>query len=285
VINEDDESRRFYRCLNEHYDELFPSSPQSVRFLDRRCREGRDEGRPARVLDLACGTGSHAAGLAMLGHDVQGIDIEPAMIARARRHEQCGLGLRFISGDMRNLGRLLVRSQPFDLIYCLGNSIVHLDTRREIRSVLSQSHGLLGRGGRLVVQIVNFDRLLRPLAVEGEVALPKIRSRRGETVLHRSYAAITSNADPQGVGHEDTAVPRSRSVGRKVLFRAQLDVRAPKGKRNSYQIATPLIVLTRGELEGLVEEVGFRNSELFGGFDESPLTADSFPLILTAVRR
>ena len=40
--------------------------------------------RPARVLDVACGTGRHAARLAALGHDVTGIDGSPAMLARAR---------------------------------------------------------------------------------------------------------------------------------------------------------------------------------------------------------
>jgi SAM-dependent methyltransferase len=41
--------------------------------------------RGARVLDLGCGTGEDALFLAGLGVDVHGVDVSPAMIARARQ--------------------------------------------------------------------------------------------------------------------------------------------------------------------------------------------------------
>jgi SAM-dependent methyltransferase len=41
--------------------------------------------RGARVLDLGCGTGEDALHLASLGVEVHGIDVSPAMIARARQ--------------------------------------------------------------------------------------------------------------------------------------------------------------------------------------------------------
>jgi len=45
---------------------------------------------------------------------------------------------------------------------------------------------------------------------------------------------------------------------------------------------TPLLVLTAGTLRALVEQAGFTGTELFGGFDGSAWTPDSFPLILAA---
>ena len=38
----------------------------------------------ARVLDVGCGTGAHAGALAARGYDVLGVDVDKAMLERAR---------------------------------------------------------------------------------------------------------------------------------------------------------------------------------------------------------
>jgi SAM-dependent methyltransferase len=55
---------------------------------------------PADVLDAGCGTGSLSALLAGAGHRVTGVDLAPAMVARARA-KLAGAGLpgRFLVGD------------------------------------------------------------------------------------------------------------------------------------------------------------------------------------------
>jgi SAM-dependent methyltransferase len=60
------------------------------------------ESRPGPLLDIGCGTGRVALKLAALGHDVTGLDSDPALIAalRARAREH-GLRLRATVGDMR----------------------------------------------------------------------------------------------------------------------------------------------------------------------------------------
>ncbi len=55
---------------------------------------------PARIADLGCGTGSLAVLLAGEGYAVGGVDLSPAMIARAReKADAAGLAVRFAVAD------------------------------------------------------------------------------------------------------------------------------------------------------------------------------------------
>jgi SAM-dependent methyltransferase len=55
---------------------------------------------PGRALDAACGTGAVAQQLVTRGHDVVGIDVSEAMLARARR---AAPDARFLSGEITDL--------------------------------------------------------------------------------------------------------------------------------------------------------------------------------------
>src|SRR5260370_35089779 len=55
----------------------------------------------ARILDVPCGYGRHAAALARRGFRVVGVDLSRAMIAEARRRAPERPPLTFVPGDMR----------------------------------------------------------------------------------------------------------------------------------------------------------------------------------------
>src|SRR5258705_307498 len=55
----------------------------------------------ARILDVPCGYGRHAAALARRGFRVVGVDLSRAMIAEARRRFAERPRLTFVRGDMR----------------------------------------------------------------------------------------------------------------------------------------------------------------------------------------
>src|SRR5215207_4365133 len=60
------------------------------------------------ILELGCGTGRIAVPLAAAGHDVTAVDIDPAMLERARRRaEQAGAAARsrieFVEADLLGL--------------------------------------------------------------------------------------------------------------------------------------------------------------------------------------
>jgi 2-polyprenyl-3-methyl-5-hydroxy-6-metoxy-1,4-benzoquinol methylase len=58
--------------------------------------------RPARVIELGCGTGASAVWLAARGFEVTAVDISRLAIQRAiRRAARARVGVRFRMGDLR----------------------------------------------------------------------------------------------------------------------------------------------------------------------------------------
>lgn len=97
---------------------------------------------PASALDAGCGTGRVAAELARRGVDVVGVDVDPSMLAEARRRSP---DLTWIGADMAavDLGR------TFDVVVMAGN--VPLFCPPESRPALvSGSARHVARGGVLV---------------------------------------------------------------------------------------------------------------------------------------
>ena len=243
-----EDSAGFYEAISPYYDFIFPVDPGTVEFLAARVRPGSPS------LDVACGTGGHAVALARRGFPVTGVDLDRAMIEKARQ-KGAGLPVRFEVMDMEGLEARLPGG--YGLVYCVGNSLVHLDGEERIRRTLRGWHALLAPGGTLVLQIINYDGIL----ARGAVGLPTLRDPERGLEFERRY---------------DYA-PGAASVG----FRTVLSVDEPGGRRR-IEGSIPLRILRRAELAALVRDAGFRDLQIFGGFDESPLTPDSLPLVLAA---
>lgn len=83
---------------------------------------------PARILDAGCGTGRIATKLTALGHDVVGVDADPAMIEVARERDDV---TRFVHADLVDL---TLNAQTFDIILLAGNVVPFLadDTLVEV---------------------------------------------------------------------------------------------------------------------------------------------------------
>lgn len=113
-----------------------------VDFLVRRLRLPRG----ARILDVPCGYGRHAAALARRGFAVVGVDLSRAMIAEGRRRFTEGPRLRLRHGDMRRLGF----HDEFDAVVNLYTSFGYFSPA-ENEMVLRRMARALKPGGRLVV--------------------------------------------------------------------------------------------------------------------------------------
>ncbi len=275
----------FYAAISRWYDEIFPPDPATVRFLAgllpvAGCRATRDDvspagcsgtGRPHRqepsaVLDAACGTGGHALELARLGCAVAGLDLDGGMIGQARRKAGTARGgssmaagaAVFLAGDMRRVAELC--PGPFDLAYCVGNSLVHLADEGEVGRFLESLRRVLRPGGRLAVQILNYDRILRQHVTE----LPEIHPAGGELRFVRRYEW---GAD----------------APRRVQFATELIVRKG-GREVRLANRVPLLVLPSATLRALAEGAGFREIELAGDFQGGPHGPDSFLTVLTGRR-
>ena len=104
--------------------------------------------RNARVLDAGCGAGRIGGFLASLGHEVVGVDLDPALIAAA---EEDHPKARWLVGDLAEID-LRVNGIPadFPVIVCGGNVAPFLAPSTRVE-VLRRLKLHLALDGRLVV--------------------------------------------------------------------------------------------------------------------------------------
>ncbi|MEB4208307.1 class I SAM-dependent methyltransferase [Mycobacterium sp. 94-17] len=104
--------------------------------------------RGARILDAGCGPGRLAGYLAGVGHQVVGVDVDPALIEAA---EQDHPGPRYLVGDLADLD-LPARgiADPFDVIVSAGNVMAFLAPSTRIQ-VLSRLRAHVAADGRAAI--------------------------------------------------------------------------------------------------------------------------------------
>ncbi|PKL23807.1 MAG: hypothetical protein CVV47_13430 [Spirochaetae bacterium HGW-Spirochaetae-3] len=166
-----------YETLVTAYDELFPPAPAAQAFFGYA--RPKRAGRPALAIDLGCATGAHVALLAGTGWSALGVDPSAAMIAAANERHGDLAGIRFATGSMQDVDGLAPPGSA-SMILCVGNTLPHLG-RSELGGFFSRSAETLEPEGRLVVQMLNYAKLL----AERPASLPDIRA--GSWLFRRSY--------------------------------------------------------------------------------------------------
>lgn len=137
-----------YDKFAEHYDVLELKASNYYEkindFLDKIFKKHKVK----TVLDMTCGTGAQAIGLARRGYKVTASDISKGMLRIAKKKAK-GLKIRFHQGDMRTskLGR-------FDAVVVIFNAIAHL-TKRDFEKTIKNVSGNLNKNGLFVFDIFN----------------------------------------------------------------------------------------------------------------------------------
>ena len=108
----------------------------------------------ARILDLACGTGTLLIALAKRGYACFGIDQSPEMIAIAKEKARGHSDISFEIQDMQNL-QLRKR---FDLVTCTFDSLNYLTDMNSVKRMFMSAAAVLDIGGLFV-----FDSNTKPM--------------------------------------------------------------------------------------------------------------------------
>lgn len=217
------------------------------------------------VLDLGCGTGEHTQLFASMGYTAVGIDRSAEMVEKARDYENqhSPHGPSYVEGDFAELAERV--DTRFGAAICLGNVLPHLEDPELERSLRAWAECLIP-GGRLVVQLINYERI----RARGIRSLPvnlREHPEGGEVVFVR---LMTPDGDRHILFHPTTLHLRP-GAERPVELAATKEVR--------------LRAWTRTEIESAFEGAGFECAATFGdmtGGAYEPL--DSPDLVVVAVR-
>jgi SAM-dependent methyltransferase len=152
------EARMFYDSVAEFYDEmtgfsdeLLPACKALETFLKRYPAE--------RLLDSACGTGIYAIAASKLGLSATGADLSAKMIEKAEANSiRENVTVDWVTSDLKDLQ--MSRIEKFDMILCMGNSVPHFLTPGDIGNVFRVWKNLLNPGGVLVVELLNYRKIL-----------------------------------------------------------------------------------------------------------------------------
>lgn len=164
-----------YSRFARWYDRIFPFSPGVYAFLSRHMDR---PGGP--VLDLGCGTGDYCAAFARDGMRAVGLDLDAAMIFRAR---ESGSGAEFHVLDM---GDFQVLGGPWSFIYSIGNTAAHLPPEK-FWSCVDSVAACLEPDGTWIVQVMNWDYVL---GLRHFTFPPKVMDG---AVFHRFYEDISAS--------------------------------------------------------------------------------------------
>jgi SAM-dependent methyltransferase len=221
------------------------------------------------ILELGVGSGRLAVPLAADGHEVTGVDVDPAMLARARTAavaagRATARRLRLVEGDARTIR--LPGAGTFRLAMIPLNSIFLVGGRADQAAVVATLAAHLAPGGLAVLDawLPDVDDLAR---YDGRVMLEWVREEpgSGRTVTKTASAIL----DPS------TGVVRLTTI-----FEAGLPGEAPVRwvRVDRLRLAGPDELVAHAEAAGLVVET------LAGDYDMGDLGPGAERIVLVARR-
>jgi SAM-dependent methyltransferase len=111
------------------------------------------------VVDVACGTGRHAAKFHEWGLQIEGADLSHGMIDRARSSFGEGERLRWIVRGFDQPIDLEKNKTPFDAALCMGNSLALAPNLEIVDRAIQQMFAAIRPGGIVVIQVLNLWQL------------------------------------------------------------------------------------------------------------------------------
>jgi daunosaminyl-N,N-dimethyltransferase/N-dimethyltransferase len=134
-----------YQALAEHYDRIYHNKPYAAEAeVVAGVLAGLGIPDGSRLLDAACGTGSHLQQLADR-YQVSGFDLHPAMLEIARRKVPAA---ELWVGDLREFQV----PEPFDAAVCLFSAIGYLLTREDLAACARCFAAAVRPGGVVLIE-------------------------------------------------------------------------------------------------------------------------------------
>jgi len=238
----------FYKQIAPFYHHIFKINVNQVDFIKLKIPESN-----CKVLDIGCGIGTLSFELVKYYKNVLGIDMDAEMVrAASKKQSDKSESIQFQQISMLKLDTFFDKN-AVDGIICFGNTLVHLNSLDEIADFLQQSKAVLKSNGKLLLQIVNYDKIIQKDIKQ----LPLIEN--DEIIFERNY--------------------HYRKSENKIDFNTKLTVQSTK---EIIENKIELMPILKKELALLLNKAGFNNCNYYGNFNLEPYAIDSPALIIEA---
>jgi SAM-dependent methyltransferase len=225
---------------------VHPETEAQVEAIDRilHLKKG------SRIVDVGCGAGRHAIGLAARGYRVTGLDLSKALLAEAQREAaRRKVKVAFVEGDMRRMRF----KNAFDAAISMFTSFGYFDRPEQDREVLRGIARALRPRGKFLMELFNRESLVA-------------------TLPNQSWQA----RDEGTVVLEDASFDllRGRFETRQVII----------DRKGTREFTASVRAYTLAELKEMLDSVGLFVHRALGGLDLSPYSARSRRMVLYAVK-
>lgn len=250
-----------YDTFADVYDELFPMGPRQKEFLSGFLRGSfKSDSDTLAVLDIGCGTGEALSILPERNRTgIFGIDPDDGMLAAARKKLPNG---HFLALSMEEVAMLRLENGPipcggYDLVICLGNTLPHIGSREKAARFFIDLKALLGPGNSVVIQTLNYDRILPLLNNSHELTLPPLESEH--FTMTREY--------------------RLERAGSHLCFVTEVRTRTGIHIGGGETLLIPVL---KEELEHWISSAGLIVSAWYADYDREPWSESGALTIVTA---
>ena len=215
--------KKFYDEICNKYDYIFPLNEIQKKFMDNEIKGNR-------ILDVGSSTGNLSKYLIENGINVTSIDINEKLIFKAAQKGVEVKKLNMLEIDTLN---------KFDTIINIGNTLPHLNNKKEIYTFLEKAYDRLEENGKLIIQIINFNKFIINRDKNNYLgSLPLIENENVK--FERNYYLDKNN---------------------NIIFKTILD-----DKIKNEEI---LLNINFEDLKNYLEKIGIRRLKYYGGFDKS----------------
>jgi len=242
------EQNKFYTSISKYYSEIFPYNPMQLQFVKSRVGDLNAK----QILDIGCATGELAFQMSAEEAYVIGIDLNKDLLDQALRKRGAASNPVFQLGNMLELENDF-NAEQFDTVLCFGNTLVHLESKEMIAQMLKGVSQVLKPGGKLLLQILNYDYILGEQLAE----LPLIETDNIKFLRRYRF---------------DKNSP-------KIRFYTELYL---KKENQTVVNETSLLALKSNELVDLLRDAGFQDIALFSNFKQDAFGGKHIPLVLSA---
>jgi SAM-dependent methyltransferase len=163
-------TKDFYEKMSPFYHLIYPDWERSIERqaaqLDKVIQENWGN-EVQTILDVSCGIGTQALGLAHLNYQVTGSDLSEAAVERAKQEAQKrGVEIPFSVADMRQA--YSHHQEQFEVVISCDNAVPHLLTDDDILQAFQEFFKCTQAGGGVIVTVRDYEKEERRTQIKPE---------------------------------------------------------------------------------------------------------------------